>query len=502
VSPSCPALTAGDGLWSDDALTAIGGAALDLLASAGVRVPSPAVRDVLLGAGCAPGDGDRVLIPRAAVDDALAACPRAFREAARNESLDLSIDPDPGPVYVHNTGETAVVLDACSGQPRPSTFADQVAAGRLMHHARHQHSVNPMVSPQDVPGPLVPFYSYLALATETDKVLGGPGISLPAQAAFLLEMATTVLGDATGRGAHALCMYFSPVSPLQLGAEVSDALQIAAEHGAVCQILPAPTAGTTAPAPLAAALAQQHAEVLAGVVAVQAVRPGTPCTYGARLHAGDPRTGNAVWGLPVLGLCAAGATLLARRCGLACDCYGLATDAGVIDAQNGYERALNGLLGALSRPRYLSGVGSLLSVVATGLEQIEIDDEILGSILWSLEERPWDAQALDLAALTQGARAGSFLGVRQTREYVRRDACPSSISRRGAEAEHAPGGVVAAAEERVRAHLAADPVGLPPDVESRLCSIIDQAARALGVGEWPDPRRLLDEARRSIVELL
>ena len=317
---------------------------------------------------------------------------------------------------MHNTGGAAVVREPRSGESRPAVFTDQVAAARLMHHARHQHSVNPLVSPQDVPGPLEPFYSYLALAGETDKVLGGPGVSLPGQVEYLLEMAAALLPDAPARGARPLSVYFSPVSPLQLGGEVSDALLVAARAGAICEILPAPTAGTTAPAALAAALAQQHAEVLAGVVAVQAACPNTPCTYGARLHTGDPRTGAAVWGTPVLGLCAAGATLLARRCGLACDCYGLATDAGVVDAQNGYERALNGLLGALARPRYLSGVGGLFSVVAAGLEQIEIDDEILGYILFALEERPWDAEALDAGALAEGVRAGSFLGVRQTRD--------------------------------------------------------------------------------------
>ena len=364
-----------------------------------------------------------------------------------------------------------------------------------MHHLRHQHSVNPLVSPQDVPGPLEPLYSYLALAGETDKVLGGPGISLPAQVRYLLEMAAALLPDAPARDARPLSVYFSPVSPLQLGGEVSEALLVAARAGAICEILPAPTAGTTAPAALSAALAQQHAEVLAGVVAVQAACPNTPCTYGARLHAGDPRTGAAVWGTPVLGLCAAGATLLARRCGLACDCYGLATDAAVVDVQNGYERALNGLLGALARPRYLSGIGGLFSVVAAGLEQLEIDDEILGYILFALEERPWDAEALDGGALAEGVRAGSFLGVRQTRTYVRREACPSAISRRGVTGA---GGVLQAAEGRMNDHLAAEPVGLPDDVEARLCELIDEAAGALGVDRWPDPRRLLEAARTQI----
>ena len=211
---------------------------------------------------------------------------------------------------------------------------------------------------------MVPLFSYLALVSETDKHVNGPGVSLSIQVEYLLKMASVALGDAEARNARRLSLYLSPVSPMQLGGEVSEGLVVAARAGAVCQILPAPTAGTTAPAPLAAALAQQHAEVLAGVIVAQAVNPGTPCIYGPRLQASDPRSGTAAWGLPVLGLSAAGATLLARRIGLAADCYGLATDAKVVDAQNGYERAINGLLGAMARPRYLSGVGSLDSVAA------------------------------------------------------------------------------------------------------------------------------------------
>jgi trimethylamine--corrinoid protein Co-methyltransferase len=486
-------------LWSEEALAAIHATALELLARAGVKVPSPEVRELLAGAGCPAGDGERMLMPAGVVDDSLAACPREYRLLARGEGKDLRIDAEPGPVYVHNMGETAILLDPSTAVSRPALFADQVAAGRVMHHLSAQSSVNPLLSPQDVPGELQPLYSYLALAAETDKYLGGPGISFGAQVGYLREMAAAVIGDPDF--GIMLDLAFSPVSPLQLGGEVSEGLVAAARAGLACEILPCPTTGTTGPAPLAAALAQQHAEVLAGIVVAQAVNPGTPVYYGARLQAGDPRTGAAVWGTPVLGLCAAGATLLARRCGLACDCYGLGTDAKVLDAQNGYERAVNGLLGALARPRYLSGVGSLHSVVAAGLEQLEIDDEILGYVLFAIEERPWDAEALDVDALVEGALAGSFLGVRQTRRYLRREACPTNISYHGGLQDWLTTGrtnVLEAARERLQTHLSAEPVGLAGDVEETLCAIIDKAAEALGLGEWPDPRRLLDEARSAL----
>jgi trimethylamine--corrinoid protein Co-methyltransferase len=488
-------------LWSDEALDAIEGAAFELLLRAGVKVPSAAVRELMLGVGCTLGDADRVRVPAEAVRDALAACPRQFTQAARDPIKDLAVDPDPGIVYVHNTGETAVLLDPLTGQSRPSTFTDQVGAARVMHQLGNLHSINPPLSPQDVPGPLVPLFSYLALVSESDKHIGGPGVSLAIQVEYLLKMASVVLGDAEARGSHRLSLYLSPVSPMQLGGEVSEGLVVAARAGAVCQILPAPTAGTTAPVPLAAALAQQHAEVLAAVIVAQAVNPGTPCIYGPRLQASDPRTGTAVWGMPVLGLSAAGGTLLARRVGLAADCYGLATDAKVVDAQNGYERAINGLLGAMARPRYLSGVGSLDSVAAISLEQIEIDDEIMGYLLYAIEERPWDTEALDVDAMVEGSLKGNFLGIRQTRKYLRREACPTSISYHGGLQEWLTTGrtsVLEPARQRLQEHLAAEPIGLPVDVESQLCGLIDEAGREIGLGEWPDPRRLLDEARETL----
>ena len=125
------------------------------------------------------------------------------------------------------------------------------------------------------------------------------------------------------------------------------------------EILPCPAAATTAPAAISAAVAQQNAEVLAGVVVVQAVAPGTPVYYGPRLLAVDPRTGVVASGTPETGVASVAAMLLARRYGMACDCYGPTSDSKVVDAQFGYEHAINALLGLLARPRLLSGIGDM-----------------------------------------------------------------------------------------------------------------------------------------------
>ena len=97
--------------------------------------------------------------------------------------------------------------------------------------------------------------------------------------------------------------------------------------------------------------------MLAGVVLAQAAAPGTPVYYGPRLCSVNPRTGVVASGTPETGVASVAAMLLARRYGLACDCYGPSSDSKVVDAQFGYEHVVNALLGLAARPRFLSGIG-------------------------------------------------------------------------------------------------------------------------------------------------
>ena len=304
--------------------------------------------------------------------------------AARDPERSLAMDPDPGVTYVHNLGGARDVSDPRTGAGRRATLRDQVLATRIMHHLVHQQQVTSLWQPEDVPDLLEPLYSYLILAHETDKAIGGPGISHPFQALYLQEMAQAVTGADGGDGVYPIDLAFSPVSPLILGGDVSDALVEQVRRGGVAvEILPCPAAATTAPGALSAALAQQHAEVLAGVVLTQAAAPGTPVYYGPRLSAVDPRSGVVVSGTPETGVASAAAVLLARRCGLACDCYGPCSDSKVVDAQFGYERAVNALLGLAPQPRLLSGIGEIQAGVASCLEVLVIDDEVLNNVRYA-----------------------------------------------------------------------------------------------------------------------
>ena len=487
-------------LWPEAAIDAIHEASVTALERIGVLVESPAAREILVAAGCTPsaaGSGNRILIPRAVVMGAVAACRPRFTLVARDDARSIPVDADPGPTYVHNMGGARDMVDPRTGIGRRATMADQVSLTRVMHHMVNLHSVTSLVQPDDVPHPLEPLYSYLVLAHETDKPLGGPGISHAFQADALRRMATAVTGaDGTG-GRYPVDLAFSPVSPLQLGAEVTDALIATVRAGhVVVEILPCPAAGTTAPASVSAAVATQNAEVLAGVVLVQAVAPGTPVYYGPRLSSINPRTGIVTSGPPETGVASIAATLLARRYGLACDCYGPTSDSVVVDTQFGYEHMANALLGLAARPRFLSGPGENQSGSGGSLEALVIDDEILNYAFYAHAPRPWDPAALDIEAIVEGIESEfGFLATAHSRRYLRTDFVRPLLSYRGGLGEWAASGrtgLVDLATERAAAYVARPPVGLPDDVLAELCTVIDETARAIGLDTWPDPRRLLE----------
>ena len=483
-------------VWPDEAIEAMHVAAHALLERAGVRVESPAARELLLEAGCSPAGEDRLTIPRQVVEDALAACPREYVLAARDPERSLEMDPDPGVTYVHNLGGAADVADPRTGALRRATLHDQVLGARVMHNLVHQQQVTSLWQPQDVPDLLEPLYSYLILAYETDKAIGGPGISHPFQAHYLQEMARSVTGADGTDGVYPIDLAFSPVSPLILGGDVSDALVEQVRRGGVAvEILPCPAAATTAPGSLSAALAQQHAEVLAGVVLTQAAAPGTPVYYGPRLSAVDPRSGVVVSGTPETGVASAAAVLLARRCGLACDCYGPCSDSKVVDAQFGYERSVNALLGLAPKPRLLSGVGEIQAGVASCLEVLVIDDEVLNNVRYALTPRPWDGGALDVDAMVDGALSGrGFLGTKHTRRYIRSEFVSPLLSYRGGLGDWLASGrtgLVDLASDRAAELADREPVGLPDDILDELVGLIGRCASELGVTGHPDPRAVL-----------
>ena len=486
-------------LWPDEAVEAIHETSLAVLERVGVKVESPEARQIMVTGGATEGENGRLRLPRGAVMERVAACLPQFTLVARDTSRSIPVDAAPAATYVHNMGGARDMVDPRTGTARRATVADQVRLTRVMHHMANLHSVTSLVQPDDVPHPLEPLYSYLVLAHETDKPLGGPGISFPFQAEALRRMAQALTGaDGTG-DRFPIDLAFSPVSPLTLGAEVTDAMIETVRRGGVAvEILPCPAAGTTAPGSMAGAIATQNAEVLAGLFLVQAVNPGTALYYGPRLSSINPRSGLVTSGPPETGVASVAATLLARRYGLACDCYGPTSDSVTVDTQFGMEHMANAIVGMAASPRFLSGPGENQGGNGGSLEALVIDDEVLNYAFYARTPRPWTHAALDVDAIAEGLESGfGFLGTTHTRTWLKADFVRPTLAWRGSMGDWVASGrtgLVDLASEKAAAYVARPPVGMPDGVADELCRTIDDVAATLGITDHPDPRRVLEAA--------
>ena len=206
-------------------------------------------------------------------------------------------------------------------------------------------------------------------------------------------------------------------------------------------------------------------------------------------------------GAPEGSLASLGATQLARRDGLACDCYGPTSGAPVLELQTGLDEALTLALSALARPRFLSGCGTMQGT-ASCLEALVVHDQLFAALFNGLTPRPFDDDALAVDAVAEAVLEGKgFLGLTHTRRHLRREVEQPLLGFRGGIDEWLATGrssLVDEARVKVAELVSGEPLGLPDDVVGELCGIIDGAARARGLAAWPDPHRLAAAAATSL----
>ena len=265
--------------------------------------------------------------------------------------------------------------------------------------------------------------------------MGLPG-DVPAQAGDLAQFAAMLAGtrkpllatahDAAAlrrmRDMAALCgearsfaCYAMPDPPLVHSAEALDKVMACAELEIPLVYAPAPAAGTTAPASLAAVIAVGNAETLSGLVVHQLARRGAPFVYGVGCGVVDMRTAVDVYAAPEHFLGNAAATDLARFYGLPSFAYAGVADAKLLDEQWAAEAGITAVLGALSRATLLHDVGYLESGLQSSYQTIVLGAELVGFARALLAEVGVDDKALALNEIDAVGPGGSHLGRDLTR---------------------------------------------------------------------------------------
>jgi len=402
---------------SPDGLARLHDASLQILAGTGVAVGSAGIRDRLAVAG-ARVDGDRVRLPAALVEAALATAPRTYTLAARDAGWDLPLDGAHG--YLSVDGSAAEILDLETGVRRPSTEADLAQVTRLADALPEISFLWQGVEAGDRPVAVRPLHELRTQLTNSRKHVQIMTAVTPLAARGAVELARAVAGGADALRARPILSSFQvSLSPLQFEGDALEAALVYADAGVPAGFVVMAIGCATAPATPAGVLAQSNAEVLAGVTILETLAPGSPTFYGACSSTMDLRSGLITCGGPEDLLYQAAFAQLARHYRLPSSVGTFAPGAKSSDWQAGLENGLSGLMSLFAGADMLSGAGLLFAARVFALEEMVLDAEIFGLIRHLGGGLKVDDETLAVKVIDEVGPSGNFLAEHHTVAHMR-----------------------------------------------------------------------------------
>src|SRR5215468_10756347 len=402
---------------SDEDVLKIHHAALDVLEQIGLADAIPSCIEVCTAAGAILNDKGRLLFPRAVVEDTLAKAARRFPLCGQDPQHDL--EPWGKRVYFGTAGAAVNIVDPVSGAYRESTVKDAYDIARIVDQMEHIHFYQRSVVCRDIADPAdMDFNTCYASVMGTTKHVGTSWVA-PEQCQASLEMLHVIAGGEDKWRARPFVSQSNcfVVPPLKFATDACRCLEVAVRGGMPVLLLSAGQAGATAPASLAGAIVQEVAEVLAGLVYVNAIKPGAVAIFGTWPFVSDLRTGAMSGGSPEQ-------ALLSAACGQMAHFYDLTggtssgmTDSKIPDAQAGMEKAYNhALVGNAGANLIYESAGMHASLLGFCLESLIIDNDIVGATQRTIRGITVDEESLSLETIRKTCLEGPghYLGADQT----------------------------------------------------------------------------------------
>src|SRR5579862_2697156 len=395
--------------------------ALRLLEEVGLADAPPSGVEYLTRAGCRLSEHGRLLFPAALVEDTVARAARHFVLHGQERRHDM--EPWGKKVYFGTAGAAVNMVDAHTGAYRESKIRDLYDIGRIVDVMEHIHFFQRTVVPRDIPDPYeMDFNTCYASVSATTKHVGSSWVH-PMHVQQSLEMLHEIAGgEAKWRErpfvSQSNCFV---VPPMKFATDACRCLEVAALGGMPVLLLSAGQAGATAPAAIAGALAQEVAEVLAGLVYVNAVKPGAPAIFGTWCFVSDLRTGAMSGGSPEQALLSAAAAQMAHYYDLTGGTASGMTDSKLPDAQSGAEKALNhALVGNCGVNMIYESAGMHASLLGFSLESLVIDNDIIGAAQRTIKGIEVNEERLSFETIKDVCLngPGHFLGSGQTLQLM------------------------------------------------------------------------------------
>lgn len=408
-------------------------AALDVLEQIGLADAPPSGVEYMTRAGARQTPEGRLVFPRALIEDTLAQAGRHFVLHGQEPKHDM--EPWGSRVYFGTAGAAVHIVDGLTGTYRDSTTKDLYDIARVVDTLDHLHFYQRSIVCRDLVSPeeLDINTAYACVAGTTKHV--GTSWVRPEHVESSLEMLHLIAGGEDKWRARPFVSQSNcfVVPPLKFAYDACLCLETAVRGGMPVLLLSAGQAGATAPAALAAALVQEVAECLAGLVYVNAIQRGAPAIFGTWCFVSDLRTGAMSGGSPEQALLSAASAQLARFYDLTGGTASGMSDAKLPDVQSGYEKAYNhALVGNAGANLIYESAGMLASLLGFSLESLIIDNDIIGAVQRTIKGIDVSDESLSIETIRKVCieGPGHYLGSDQTLQRMQKEYVYPSVGDR------------------------------------------------------------------------
>jgi trimethylamine---corrinoid protein Co-methyltransferase len=395
-------------ILSEDNLQKVEKTADRILAEIGIEFrDDPVVLDHWRRAG-AKVTGNLVKFEPGLLQEVLKTAPTQFTQHARNPAKSVVIGGK-SVVFAPAYG-SPFVMDLDKGR-RYGTIEDFRNFIKLAQSspALH-HSGGTICEPTDVPvnkRHLDMVYSHIKYS---DRCFMG-SVTAESRAEDNIEMARIVFGK---EFVDANCVILGNVnvnSPLVW----TTAMRAYARANQAAVIVPFILGGAMGPVTNAGAIAQAHAETMAGCALTQLERPGAPVIYGNFLSSMSLRSGSPTFGTPEPAIGSMVIGQLARRLGLPLRCAGNFTTSKLPDAHAMNEGTMSMLSAVHCGANFiLHSAGFLDGLLSMSYEKFVMDADFCGALHSYLKGVEIDDNSLAMSAFQEVGPGSHFFGSQHT----------------------------------------------------------------------------------------
>jgi trimethylamine--corrinoid protein Co-methyltransferase len=406
-------------LLSDNQIDKIHEASINILEKIGVFIPHDEILSRFSKNGAQVDVKKRIVkIPNSLVSDSISKAGKEFSLYGRDltEKAEFNLNSR----NYNTSGGQAFWMENVGSERRYATLKDVIIATRFADQLEQITIPGAMADPHELPVN----WRCVKVAFEMIKNTNKP-ITFwfydRKSAKFLVDLVIKLRGDEKQAEKYPLFYpLFEPVSPLSFPFNGVDLLFETARLNMPVHIGPIAQMGMSAPMTLAGTMAQENAEILAGICITQLIREGMPICYGGICHAFDMRTVQTIFSGPEQAIFGITMTQMGKFYGFPVYINVGLTDSIHPDAQAGLECGITLSLGVGAGANIFGHFGICGMDQAASLDMLVLQAEIISYIESVNRELSFSDVDFALEIIKETQPKGTFIDKKHTRENFKK----------------------------------------------------------------------------------